>query len=77
MKRLYVRPEFRGKKLGRALVDHVIVEARAIGYRCMRLDTVASKMAEAVAMYRGIGFKEIEPYCENPMPSALYMELEL
>ena len=77
MKRLYVRPEFRGKKLGRALVDRAIAEARAIGYKRIRLDTVVSKMAEAVAMYRGMGFQEIAPYCENPMPSALYMELEL
>jgi ribosomal protein S18 acetylase RimI-like enzyme len=77
MKRLYLRPEFRGKRLGRALADRVISEARQIGYRHMRLDTVESNMKDAVAMYRKVGFREIEPYRSNPIPSALYMELRL
>ena len=77
MKRLYLRPEFRGKRLGRALADRIIAEARAIGYKRMRLDTVESAMKDAVAMYRKIGFREIAPYCSNPMPTALYMELLL
>jgi putative acetyltransferase len=77
MKRLYLRPQFRGKGLGRALADRIITEARQIGYRRMRLDTVEPVMKDAVEMYRKIGFKEIAPYRENPMSGTLYMELEL
>ncbi len=77
MKRLYLRPQFRGKRLGRVLADRIIAEARQIGYRRMRLDTVEPVMKDAVAMYRRIGFQEIAPYCENPIAGALYMELQL
>ena len=77
MKRLYVRPQFRGKRLGRILIDRVIAEARQIGYQRMRLDTVEPVMKDAVAMYRKIGFREIPPYCNNPIAGALYMELPL
>ncbi len=77
MKRLYLRPQFRGKGLGRALAERIIAEARQIGYGRMRLDTVEPVMKDAVAMYRKLGFKEIAPYCANPMAGALYMELEL
>ncbi|MFY9742141.1 MAG: GNAT family N-acetyltransferase [Candidatus Sulfotelmatobacter sp.] len=77
MKRLYLRPQFRGKGLGRALADRIIAEARQIGYRSMRLDTVEPMMKDAVAMYRKLGFKEIAPYCTNPNAGALYMQLDL
>ena len=77
MKRLYLRPQFRGKGLGRTLAERIIAEARQIGYRHMRLDTVEPIMKDAVAMYRKLGFKEIDPYCSNPIAGALYMELEL
>jgi putative acetyltransferase len=77
MKRLYLRPEFRGRGLGRLLGERIIAEARRIGYRRMRLDTVEPVMKDAVAMYRRLGFKEIAPYCKNPIAGALYMELEL
>jgi ribosomal protein S18 acetylase RimI-like enzyme len=77
MKRLFVRPEFRGHSLGRKLIDAVIAEARAIGYQRMRLDTVGGVMDSAIALYRAYGFYEIPAYCENPMPKVLYMELNL
>jgi putative acetyltransferase len=77
MKRLYLRPQFRGQGLGRALADRIIAEARQIGYQRMRLDTVEPVMKDAVAMYRKLGFKEIAPYRPNPIVGAMYMELEL
>jgi putative acetyltransferase len=77
MKRLYLRPPFRGKGLGRALADRIISEARQIGYQRIRLDTVEPVMKDALAMYRKIGFREIAPYRSNPIAGALYMELLL
>jgi putative acetyltransferase len=77
MKRLYLRPQFRGKGVGRALAERIIAEARQIGYLKMRLDTVEPLMKDAVAMYRKLGFKEIVPYRANPIAGAVYMELEL
>ncbi|MGA2414244.1 MAG: GNAT family N-acetyltransferase [Candidatus Sulfotelmatobacter sp.] len=77
MKRLYLRPNFRGKGLGRALAERIVAEARQMGYRRMRLDTVEPLMKDAVVMYRRLGFKEIEPYRANPIAGAMYMELEL
>lgn len=77
MKRLYVRPGDRGYGIGRMLVEGLIGEARAIGYKRMRLDTVESAMKEAIALYRKVGFKEIAPYSAIPVESALWMELIL
>jgi ribosomal protein S18 acetylase RimI-like enzyme len=77
MKRLYLRAQFRGRGLGRLMAEAVIAEARAIGYPAMRLDTVELVMPNAVAMYRRLGFVEIEPYRLNPIAGALYMELAL
>jgi putative acetyltransferase len=77
MKRLYLRPAFRGKGLGRVLAQSIIQEARQIGYSRMRLDTVEPVMKDAVAMYRRLNFREIAAYRPNPMPGTIYMELEL
>jgi putative acetyltransferase len=63
--------------LGRDLTEKVIAEARQIGYKKLRLDTVEPMMQTAVAMYRQLGFREIPPYRPNPIDGALYMELEL
>jgi GNAT superfamily N-acetyltransferase len=77
MKRLYVRPAARGHALGRILVERLIKEARAIGYKRMRLDTVEPIMTRAVLLYRDMGFQEILAYRENPMKGTLYFELKL
>jgi putative acetyltransferase len=77
MKRLYVRPQFRGHGLGLTLAERVIADARQIGYKYLRLDTVEPVMQAAVAMYRRLGFREIAPYRPNPIEGALYMELQL
>jgi ribosomal protein S18 acetylase RimI-like enzyme len=77
MKRLYVRPAFRALGLGRRLTETVIDAAREIGYASVRLDTLPGKMDQAIAMYRSLGFKNIEPYYDNPVEGAAFMELEL
>jgi putative acetyltransferase len=77
MKRLYLRSSFRGKGLGRAIAETIIAEARNLGYQRMRLDTIEPLMKDAVEMYRKLGFREIAPYRANPIPGAMYMELQL
>jgi GNAT superfamily N-acetyltransferase len=77
IKRLFLRPQFRGKGRGRQLAERIIAEAKQIGYERMRLDTLPPKMNDAIALYRSLGFKEIEAYYDNPVPGAKFMELDL
>jgi putative acetyltransferase len=76
MKRLYVRPEARGMGWGRKLVEELIRFAKESAYKSMKLDTV-SKLKEAIALYRSVGFIETSPYVFNPLSDVLYFELTL
>lgn len=77
MKRLFVRQEFRGSGLGRELAESLIMEARKIGYRKMRLDTLTDRMSSALKLYERLGFRRIPPYYASPIESTVYLELEL
>lgn len=77
MKRLYVKPEYRGLKLGKKLSEYLLDEARKIGYKKMRLDTIAASMQHAFNLYKQMGFYEIKPYNYNPQPGVKYMEILL
>lgn len=77
MKRLYVRPAFRGDKLGRILVDTVCNLARTLGYACIRLDTHPPTMQRAMELYRNLGFIEVSPDPVPLVPGLSYMQLLL
>ena len=76
MKRLYVAPGHRKRKIGRALAEAVIEQARTCGYERMRLDTLES-MTAAWTLYHSLGFRPIKPYCYNPLHNPSYFELNL
>ncbi len=76
-RRLFVRPRWRGRGLGGALVLALLDEGRLAGYDTFRLETLPGKMSAAAAMYRQLGFREIPPYVRRPVPGALYLELSL
>jgi ribosomal protein S18 acetylase RimI-like enzyme len=77
LKRLWVRPEFRGRHAGRALTEAALDAAREIGYSAIKLDTLPAIMPGAVAMYRSLGFVDCAPYYHNPIAGSLYMERAL
>ena len=83
MKRLYVKPQFRGRRtadgrsIGRALAEDIVGIGRERGYQRLRLDTIGGKMHQALALYRSMGFVEIPPYYASPIPDTAYLELVL
>lgn len=76
-RRLYLRPRARGAGLGGALVVALLEEARAAGVRTFRIETLPGKMSAAVAMYRGLRFREVPPWVKYPILGALYLERAL
>jgi putative acetyltransferase len=77
MKRLYLRPAFRGAKLGKVLADRIVTEARALGYTRLRLDTHPPSMLAAVRMYQKMGFREVVPDATSRVEGLVYMEMVL
>jgi len=77
MKRLFLRPAFRGKGFGRVMVDAIVNAGREIGYKKMRLDTMTGKMDAAINLYLQAGFKEIPPYYDTPIVETSFLELVL
>jgi len=77
LKRLWVRPAFRGHDAGRALTEAALAAAREIGYKTIKLDTIPAIMPHAVGLYRSLGFTDCAPYYRSNIPDSLYMERAL
>jgi GNAT superfamily N-acetyltransferase len=77
MKRLFIRSEFRQHGFGRLLIEKIIDEAKASGYRRMRLDTLPGKMDSAIRLYERFGFHDVPPYYDSPVAGTRYLELAL
>lgn len=76
LKRLYVRPAFRGRNLGETLTRRIMDDARKAGYRYLRLDTLPG-LKSALKLYRRLGFRETDPYYDCLVPGTIFMEIEL
>jgi len=76
MKRLYVRPAYRGQALGRKIAETLLKQAQLAGYRAIRLDTLAT-MRPAISLYESLGFQKIPPYYSNTIENSVFMELNL
>lgn len=76
MKRLFVRPAYRGLGVGKALAEAIVVEGRELGYRTMKLDTVP-KLKAAIGLYESMGFRKTKPYIYNPLEGAVFMAKRL
>jgi len=76
MKRLYVRPEYRGRQIGIHLAEAIVDEAKKLGYAVMRLDTL-QRLGAAMTIYESLGFKQTDAYYDNPLPGVVYWELDL
>jgi len=77
MKRLFLRPGFRGRGYGRRMINDLVEQARMSGYVRMRLDTLPGKMDAAISLYRELGFEDIPAYYDNPLEGAVYLERNL
>ena len=76
MKRLYVYDQFKGEGIGRKLCEQLIDQGKSMGFKSMRLDTLA-RMKPAISLYSDLGFEVIAPYCFNPDATAVFMECQL
>ena len=74
VKRMYIKPDFQGKGIGKMLMKSVIIEAETMKYKTIKLDTLGPKMPAAVGLYKSFGFKETPPYNYNPYEGVLYFE---
>ncbi len=77
LKRMYLRPAFRGQGIGKGIMEKSIDKARQLGYTTIKLDTIGYKMPWAVGLYKSYGFRETTPYNHNPHAGVLYFEREL
>ena len=77
VKRMYIRPAYQGKGIGKALMQQVLDAATGLNYKTIKLDTLGPKMPAAVGLYQSFGFKETAPYNYNPYEGVLYFEKKL